>query len=116
MATYDGVLKDYPGSAWAHYERFQTRMAMATKEGKPIEQALADWPKMRDAILACDPLYEMLAQAQGQEDIFRLTRRLEINIVVQGSRQDGRGPGALRRHRAGPRRVRIRRDALLEHR
>ena len=83
MATYDGVLKDYPGSAWAHYERIQTRMAMAAKEGKPIEQAFADWPKMRDAILACDPLYEMLAQAQGQEDVFRLARRVEINTLFK---------------------------------
>ena len=66
MATYDGVLKDYPGSAWAHYERFQTRMAMATKEGKPIDQALADWPKTRDAILACDPLYEMHGPGRGR--------------------------------------------------
>ncbi len=83
MATYDGVLKDYPGSAWAHYEQIQTRMAMAAKEGKPIEQVFADWPKMRDAILACDPLYEMLAQAQGQEDIFRLTRRVGISSLFK---------------------------------
>ena len=66
MATYDGVLKDYPGSAWANYERIQTRMAMAMKEGKPIEQGLADWPKTRDAILACDPLYEMLPQPRAR--------------------------------------------------
>jgi tetratricopeptide (TPR) repeat protein len=83
MAAYDGVLKDYPGSAWAHYERIQTRMAMAKKEGKPIDQALADWPRTRDAILACDPLYEMMADASGQEDIFRLTRRLAIGTLFQ---------------------------------
>jgi tetratricopeptide (TPR) repeat protein len=83
MAIYDGVLKDYPGSAWAHYERIQTRMAMASKAGKPIEQVLADWPKMRDAILACDPLYEMLAQAQGQEETYRLVLRLEINSLFK---------------------------------
>ena len=38
---------------------------------------------MRDAILACDPLYEMLAQASGQEDIFRLTRRVEISTLFK---------------------------------
>jgi hypothetical protein len=83
MSTYDDVLKDYPGSAWAHYERVQTRIAMAAKEGKPIGQAMVDWPKARDAILACDPLYEMLAEAKGQEDIFRLTRRIEINTLFK---------------------------------
>lgn len=87
MAAYDGVLKDYPGSAWAHYERVQTRMAMAAKEGKPIEQALADWPEARAAMLACDPLYELEAQSTGAEGIFRLTRRIAIKSLFQDRRK-----------------------------
>jgi hypothetical protein len=90
MTIYDGVLKDYPGSAWSHYERTQTRMAMAVKEGKPIEQGLADWPKTRDAILACDPLYEMMANSEGADGIFRLTRRVEIKSLFKDRSKAGK--------------------------
>ncbi|MHB1556378.1 MAG: tetratricopeptide repeat protein [Isosphaeraceae bacterium] len=83
MAVYEGVLRDYPGSAWARYEQVQTRMAMARKEGKPVEDALADWPAARDAILGADPLYEMLAQAQGPEETYRLVLRMQIRTLFK---------------------------------
>jgi tetratricopeptide (TPR) repeat protein len=90
LAVYDGVLKDYPGSAWATYERFQTQMTRATKERKPLDQVLAGWPKARDAILGCDPLYEMLANAQGAEETYRLVLRLEINSLFKDRDKAGK--------------------------
>lgn len=83
LAVYEGVLKDYPGSAWARYERVQTRIAMARKEGKPVEDALQDWPAARAAILGADPLYEMLAQAQGPEETYGLVLRMEIRTLFK---------------------------------
>lgn len=83
MAVYDGVLKDYPGSAWAHYERSQTAMGTAAKEAKGLDSMFTDWPKTRAAILACDPLYEMMSRSQGAEEIFGLTRRLELKTLFK---------------------------------
>lgn len=83
MAVYEGVLRDYPGSAWARYEQVQTWMAMAQKEGKPVANALADWPAARDAILGADPLYEMLTQAQGPEETYGLVLRIEIRTLFK---------------------------------
>ncbi len=87
MAVYDGVLKDYPGSAWARYERVQTKIAMAAKQGKPLDGVFADWPEVRDSILAADPLYEMLAHAQGAEETYRLVLRMEIRSLFQDRKQ-----------------------------
>ncbi len=83
LAIYEGVLRDYPGSAWARYERVQTWIAMARKEGKPVEDALHDWPTARAAILGADPLYETLAQAQGPEETYGLVLRMEIRTLFK---------------------------------
>ena len=44
---------------------------------------MAGWPEARAAILACDPLYQMMAEAQGQEETYRLVLRLEINSLFK---------------------------------
>jgi tetratricopeptide (TPR) repeat protein len=90
LSVYDGVLKDYPGSAWANYERFQTQMTRATKDRKPLDQIIAGWPKAREAILTCDPLYEMLAHAEGAEETYRLVLRLEINSLFKDRDKAGK--------------------------
>ena len=59
----DRLLKDYPGSAWAHYERYQTLQAKAML----AKAALPDWTPTRKAILGADPLYGSMARATGPE-------------------------------------------------
>jgi tetratricopeptide (TPR) repeat protein len=83
LKVYDAILKDYPGSAWAHYERFHTRRAAALQRGESVEQAHAGWPEARAAILACDPLYPTMALATGAVEQYHLIRRMEINDLFK---------------------------------
>ncbi len=83
LKVYDAVLRDYPGSAWAHYERFHTRRSAAMARGASVDESHADWPEARAAILAADPLYPTLAVASGAEEMYRLVRRVEINSLFK---------------------------------
>ena len=77
FSIYDAVLKDHPNSAWAQFERFQTRMALAVKDGKPIEEAHAAWPDESRAIYGCDPLFSHSAGASTGAELYHVFRRME---------------------------------------
>jgi tetratricopeptide (TPR) repeat protein len=83
LAVYDNVLRDYPSSAWTQYESFHTRRAMMMSEKKAIDESHAGWSKVREAILARDPLYEVMAEAKGADEIYRLVLRAEINSLFK---------------------------------
>jgi hypothetical protein len=88
LKVYGAVLKDYPNSAWAHYEQFHTLRAVAVARGGPDAIARADWPKVRAVILDCDPLYPMMAEARGAEEMYELTRRIKINELFKDRAKD----------------------------
>ncbi|HWE40511.1 MAG TPA: hypothetical protein VG406_28445 [Isosphaeraceae bacterium] len=80
LRAYDAVLKDYPDSAWARYERFHTLRTWAMDD--PSRPA-PDWPTARKAILASDPMYSPLAEAHGDDETADLIRRLEIRMLFK---------------------------------
>ena len=73
IAAYDGVLKDYPNSAWAHFERHQSLLmkSMKTNKGEP------NWASARKAILVADPLYGSMAEANSEDELYDLLLRKE---------------------------------------
>lgn len=81
LKTYDQVLKDFPGSAWAHYERFQTRRMMALTKGLALPDA--DWPKAAHTIYSLDPLYGFGAEARSGTDAYLLFRRMALNELFK---------------------------------
>jgi hypothetical protein len=77
-------LKDDPQSAWALYERFHTERTMRMqKEGANALGTMESWPATRAKILESNPLYRSMGQAQGQEGLFDLTRRMELQELFK---------------------------------
>ncbi|MDR3639489.1 MAG: hypothetical protein P4L84_37155, partial [Isosphaeraceae bacterium] len=83
LKTYDRVLKDFPGSAWAQYERFQTRRMMALAKAKGQALPDSDWPKAAQMIYGSDPLYAFGAEARSGTDAYRLFRRMTLNELFK---------------------------------
>lgn len=81
IRIYDRVLKDFPGSAWAHYERFQTRRMMALAKGQALPND--EWPNAARATYGSDPLYPFGAEARSGTDAYRLFRRMTLNELFK---------------------------------
>jgi hypothetical protein len=73
ITIYEGVLKDYPGSAWAHFERHQSLLMQSMKTNKDAP----DWAVARKAILQADPLYGSMAEAGSEDELYDLLLRKE---------------------------------------
>ena len=80
LAVYEGVLKDYPNSAWCHYERHQTLLAKALKAGV---EALPSWADARKAILRADALYPSMAEATNDVELYDLLLRKETQELFR---------------------------------
>lgn len=83
LGVYDGLLKDYPRSAWAHFERFQTLQARALQAKDPAGQIIPEWTAVRKAILESDPLYESMARATSADELYDLLLRKESEELFQ---------------------------------
>jgi tetratricopeptide (TPR) repeat protein len=82
--VYKSVLRDYPKSAWANYEIFQTARMKRMAAGLPLEGE-PNWPATRAAILASDPLYASMAEAKGPDEAYELIRRMQISTLFQSA-------------------------------
>jgi tetratricopeptide (TPR) repeat protein len=79
IAAYDGVLKDYPGSALAYFERHQSRLMQSMKANKDAP----DWAATRKAILQADPLYGSMAEAGSEDELYDLLLRKETEELFK---------------------------------
>jgi hypothetical protein len=83
IGVYEGVLKDFPKSPWAIYERFHTNREKAIKAKQSLESTVAGWPEARKAILEADPLYPSMAAASGEDEIDDLVLRAESTTLFK---------------------------------
>jgi hypothetical protein len=83
LKLYEAILKDDPRSAWAQYEQFHTRRALALKTDQDVVRAQAGWAKARQAILGCDPLYQTMAEASRPVESYQLIRRMQIGELFK---------------------------------
>lgn len=83
LDVYDGLLKDYPRSAWAHYERYQTLQTRALQAKDPTARDLPDWDAARKAILEADPFYGSMARATNQDELYDLMLRKETEELFK---------------------------------
>jgi hypothetical protein len=83
LQIYESVVKDVPCSAWARYEQFHTLRTQAIERNNAPLPPEHTWKKTRAEILACDPLYQMMAQASGAAEMYQLTRRMQITELFK---------------------------------
>ncbi len=83
LVIFDALLRDYPKSAWARYERFHTLRTQALKEGKGLDATPESWAATRKAILDSDPLYTTMAEAKSPDELYGLLIRREIDELFQ---------------------------------
>ncbi|MBP6608172.1 MAG: hypothetical protein KA258_01210 [Deltaproteobacteria bacterium] len=89
MALYDGILRDYPCSALAIYERW---FAKNSRELRPAprserltassvsrgEATLDEWEQVRTEVFACNPMFEIDAVSRGPQRRQQMLRRLAL--------------------------------------
>ncbi len=83
IKVYEGVLREFPKSAWTNYELFHTRRTILLSKKETADGAHASWPAARKAILAADPLYPTLALASGKDEMYDLIRRMKIHTIFK---------------------------------
>ncbi|MES2679059.1 MAG: hypothetical protein V4635_04205 [Bacteroidota bacterium] len=83
IAAYDLVLKNYPNSAWALYEKYFSQNALDLKEGKVKTEDREDWDKAKVNIYKSNPLYSMDVRAGNAREGYLLFRRQEVSSLFK---------------------------------
>lgn len=86
IKVYNGILADYPNSAWARYELYFSN-TYKNSAAKREEAANDLWNKSKDAIYAADPLYPMGGGASKAKDGYMLFRHLQIKDLFNDSKK-----------------------------
>jgi tetratricopeptide (TPR) repeat protein len=88
VRVYESVLKDYPGSALAQYELYQTRDQLSA--GVLITDGRRPWPQYRARILAADPLFPAEEPASDKRAAYYAVRRFQIRELFLEKGQEQR--------------------------
>jgi hypothetical protein len=83
MAVYEGVLADYPNSAWLHYEMYfsKTQARNAVKKDSLLSQS--EWNEARKQIYTLNPLYPLSGKASSGKENYQSARRFELNKLFK---------------------------------
>ncbi len=83
IEVYDRILKVYPGSAWARYEKYYSENARDLKKGKIKADDRSGWDKAKVEIYRYNPLYSMDVRASNAREGYLMFRRQEINTLFK---------------------------------
>ncbi len=83
IAVYDGILADYPRSAWINYELYFSTNLMNNTQQKDSVQTLIRWNAAKGVIFASNPLYPLSARATTGQEGYLLMRRLELGKLFK---------------------------------
>lgn len=86
IKVYNGILTEYPNSAWARYELYFSSTYKSTGPGREAA-ANEQWKKNKDAIYAADPLYPMGGGASNAKDGYQLFKHLQIKDLFTDSKK-----------------------------
>ncbi len=92
IALYDGILRDYPCSALAHYERWFAKnlremrpnsMAnqVALRRAEQVDDSLDEWEQTRTEVFRCNPMFEIDAVSRGEKRRQQMLRRLALRSL-----------------------------------
>ncbi|HEY8935983.1 MAG TPA: hypothetical protein VIM65_12215 [Cyclobacteriaceae bacterium] len=79
IKIYDGILKIYPNSSWALYEKYYSDNAKKISENKVTNDDRVDWDNAKVGVYKHNPLYNMDVRASNGREGYLLFRRQEIS-------------------------------------
>jgi hypothetical protein len=83
IKIYSEILKNYPNSAWALYEKYYSENAIKLKENKSLNDDRKDWDLAKVEIYKHNPLYNMDIIASNGKEAYLLFRRQEIATLFK---------------------------------
>jgi len=83
IGIYDGILKDYPNSAWTQYEKYYSQNAIDLANGQSKTEDRKLWDASKVSIYKSNPLYNMDVRASNGAEGYLLYRRQEIGTLFK---------------------------------
>lgn len=83
LEVYNSILKVYPNSSWALYERYFTQNTLDIVNKKTGFNDRTFWDSSKVEIYKHNPVYMMDVHAKGEKEMYLLQRRLQINNLFK---------------------------------
>ena len=83
ISIYSDILKAFPNSSWALYEKYFSENTMQVTENKRNTSDRSDWDFQKIAIYKHNPLYGMDVRASNGREAYLIYRRQEINSLFR---------------------------------
>ncbi len=83
IAVYQGILNDYPASAWIHFELYYSQNRKNNEEKKDSVLSLAEWNKAKPIIYRCNPLYPNTSRVSTGKEAYLFMRRTELATLFK---------------------------------
>lgn len=90
ISLYDGILRDYPCSALALYERWFAKNEKAMRPGMAqAGSTLDEWEQVRTDVFRCNPMFEIDAVSTSEQRRQQMMRRLALRTLWKDRRSEG---------------------------
>ncbi len=83
LEIYDGILKIYPNSSWALYEKYYSTNAKSIADGISEMDGREIWDASKAEIYKHNPLYNMDVRASNGKEAYLLFRRQEVESLFK---------------------------------
>lgn len=83
IKIYDEILRVYPNSSWALYEKYYSDNAKKLSEKKITNDDREDWDKAKVEIYKHNPMYTMDVRASNGREGYLLFRRQEVSTLFK---------------------------------
>lgn len=83
IKIYDDIIKIYPNSSWALYEKYYSDNAKKLSENMITKDDRMDWDNAKVEIYKHNPLYTMDVRASNGKEAYLLFRRQEIGTLFK---------------------------------
>lgn len=85
--AYEAILNEYANSAWAKYEKYYSKNALAIQKGQSELDDRTLWDDSKGSIYKSNPLYNMDVRANSGKEAYMLYRRQEIGTLFKNKGQ-----------------------------
>lgn len=90
ISLYDGILRDYPCSALALYERWFAKNEKELRPGSAqAGSSLDEWEQVRSDVFRCNPMFEIDAVSVNEQRRQQMMRRLALRALWKDRRSEG---------------------------
>lgn len=85
ISVYNGILKNYPNSAWTNYELYYSQHALNLKNEKGTLNDREDWDKSKLIIYKNNPMYYQDVRASNGKEGYLLFRRQSMSELFKSN-------------------------------